>query len=301
MTDEHRLSAAQIRHFDEEGYLVLRDRVPEPLLDRLRRAADRWTAGHQAGGAGVGRDPAAGGDDAGDWLYADRPSGRVLYRVDYLHGKPGTASLELLGAPEVLGIAESLAGPDFVPTYESMVLKAAGDGAPIGWHQDAVHGRRHRIFNIGVYLDPARSGEGALRVVPRSQRVRVDACGLRDEHGWHVPDAIEVPMAAGDVLVHDDMIVHGSPPAVGSRLRRTVYLEFRPAASVLEDGPWDAGWLDDRLRLVPAALAAHAAAFPAAPAWRWRVSARLRPAAAGGPLRVLHGSHTPGEWCSAGT
>ncbi len=274
------LTPAEVDRFDAEGFLVLRDRIPPDLLARLRAAADRWAAR----------------PSTGDHLFA----GDVLWRVDYLHDKGETASLELLGSPEVLGIAESLAGPDLVPTYESMVIKAEGAGAPVPWHQDAVHARRHRLFNVDVYLDPALPGQGALRVVPGSQRERTDACALRDVHGWDVPGAVEVPMSPGDVLVHDDMLIHGSPPTEGTSLRRTVYLEFRPAASVLEDGPWDAAWLDARLRLLPAALAAHAAARPAAAQHAWRPSPDLRPADGGLDLRVAHGVHTPGEWCSAG-
>jgi hypothetical protein len=273
------LTPAQVDRFDAEGYLVLRDRVPADLLARLRAAADRWTAM----------------PPTGDHLF----SGGVLWRVDYLHDKGEDASLELLGSPEVLGIAESLAGPDLVPTYESLVVKAEGAGAAVPWHQDAVHARRHRLFNVDVYLDAALPGRGALRVVPGSQRRRADACALRDDHGWDVPGAVEVPMAPGDVLVHDDMVVHGSPPTTGSPLRRTVYLEFRPAASVLEDGPWDEAWLAARMRLLPAALAAAAAARPDAPRHDWRPAPHLRPVG-DVDLRVAHGVHTPGEWCSAG-
>jgi hypothetical protein len=274
------LTPAQVDRFDAEGHLVLRDRIPPGLLARLRAAADRWTAM----------------PPTGDHLF----SGGVLWRVDYLHDKGEQASLELLGSPEVLGIAESLAGPDLVPTYESLVVKVEGRGAPVPWHQDAVHARRHRLFNVDVYLDAALPRQGALRVVPGSQRARTDACHLRDEHGWDVPGAVEVPMAPGDVLVHDDMVVHGSPPTTGSPLRRTVYLEFRPAASVLEDGPWDDAWLAARMRLLPAALAAHAAARPDTPGHDWRPSAHLVPGGDGVDLRVAHGVHTPGEWCSAG-
>jgi hypothetical protein len=274
------LTPAQVDRFDTDGFLVLRDRIPPDLLTRLRAAADRWTAM----------------PPTGDHLF----SGGVLWRVDYLHDKGEDASLELLGSPEVLGIAESLAGPDLVPTYESLVVKAEGRGAPVPWHQDAVHARRHRLFNVDVYLDAALPGQGALRVVPGSQRARTDACALRDDHGWDVPGAVEVPMAPGDVLVHDDMVVHGSPPTAGSPLRRTVYLEFRPAASVLGDGPWDETWLAARMRLLPAALAAHAVARPDAPRHDWRPAPHLRPADDGLDLRVAHGVHTPGEWCSAG-
>ncbi len=274
------LSPEQVARFDEDGYLVLRDRIPADLLARLRAAADHWTS----------QPPTP------DHLHA----GGALWRVDYLHDKGSAASLELLGCPEVLGIAESLAGTDLVPTYESLVVKAAGASAAVPWHQDAVHARRHRLFNVDVYLDAAVPGAGALHVVPGSQRAHADACGLRDDHGWAVPGAVEVPMEPGDVLVHDDMLVHGSPPVVGHAQRRTVYLEFRPAASVREDGPWDAAWLDARMRLLPPALDAHAAARPSAPRYDWRPSADLRPTGSGVDLRVAHGVHTPGEWCSAG-
>jgi phytanoyl-CoA hydroxylase len=272
------LTPDQVDHFDTHGYLLLPGRVPPDLLARLRAAADGWTAG----------------PTTPDHLY----SGGSLWRVDHLHDKGSPASLELLGSPEVLGIAESLAGPDLVPTYESLVVKAAGNGAAVPWHQDAVHGREHRLFNVDVYLDDAEAGAGALHVVPGSQRAHADACALRDDHGWAVPGAVELPVRAGDVLVHDDMLVHGSPPGTGPRQRRTVYLEFRPAASIREHGPWDADWADARLRLLRAALAAHAAARPGAEQYRWRPS--RQPAPGEVRLRVAHGAHTPGEWCSAG-
>nr|ASV47064.1 hypothetical protein [uncultured bacterium] len=272
------LTGDQVAHFDVHGYVLLPGRVPPDLLARLRAAADGWT----------GQAPTP------DHLF----SGGRLWRVDHLHDKGSPASLELLGSPEVLGVAESLAGPDLVPTYESLVVKAAGDSAAVPWHQDAVHGREHRLFNVDVYLDDAEAGAGALHVVPGSQHARTDACALRDDHGWAVPGAIELPVRAGDVLVHDDMLVHGSPPVRGRALRRTVYLEFRPAASILEHGPWDAAWLDARLRLLDAAVAAHAAARPGVPGHVRRPARRPAP----GPLRlrVAHGTHTPGEWCSAG-
>ena len=200
-----------------------------------------------------------------------------MWRVDYIHGKGEPASLELLGSRAVLGIAESLAGPDFVPTYESMVMKSAGDGAPVPWHQDAVHARRHRLFNVDIYLDDSRRGAGALHVIPGSQVRRTDACALAETHGWELPGAIEVELEAGDVLVHDDMIVHGSPPAAGNALRRTIYFEFRAAQSILEDGPWTPEWMDARLRLVPLALAERARWVGPDEQFEWRVAPDLRP------------------------
>jgi ectoine hydroxylase-related dioxygenase (phytanoyl-CoA dioxygenase family) len=289
------LSAEQIAFYDDNGYLVLPGRIPADLLAQLRDAGDRWIA--------AGRD-LDGTPEGVDYAFADRPSGRVMFRVDYVHDKGEPSSLELLGSPEILGIAESLAGRDFVPTYESMVFKDDGDAAPIHWHQDAVHPRHSRIFNVDIYLDASVAGAGALRVVPGSHRQAADICALEEGHGWDLPGAIEVPLEAGDVLIHDVMIVHGSPPTEGNRMRRTVYYEFRSAEQIITEGPWDREWIDRRLRLMPLALAEHAAARPDIRQFTWSPDPELRPAPADdreAELRIIHVGHTPGSYCSAGS
>lgn len=292
--DNAALSDEQIAFYDANGYLVLRDRVPAPLLRKLRAAGDRWIT------AGAGRD----NDDPAnaDFHFKGGPDVRTMFRVDYLHDKGEPVSLELLGAPCILGIAAGLAAPNFVPTYESMVFKAEGDGAAIEWHQDAVHPRKHRIFNVDIYLDDSVAGAGALRVVPGSHRRKQDICAIEEDGGWAPEGVTEVEMAPGDVLIHDVMLVHGSPPVSGNALRRTIYYEFRAAEQILSEGPWDRDWVDRRLRLLPLALDAHARAFPEAPQYSWQIDPSLRPPAPDGDdLRVLHVVGTAGSYCSAGS
>ena len=290
---DYALTGEQVKSFDEQGFLVLRNRIPAAMLARLQEAADYWIA--------TGKRARKTGETGDDFRFANRGGREVMYRVDYLHDKERPASLELLGSPEILGIAESLAGKNFVPTYEAMVFKDTGNGAPIEWHQDATHPRRYRIFNVDIYLDAARLGQGALRVVPGSQAGKVDMCDLKDQHGWGVPGSLEVQMGPGDVLVHDVMLVHGSEPTLGNALRRTLYYEFRPAEQILEEGPWDRSWVDKRLRMLPLAFEAYANANPGQPGFAWQIDPELRPAAASETeLRVLHLVHSPGSYCSAG-
>lgn len=294
-TTDHHLSGEQVRFFDTNGYLVLPGRVPADLLARLQDAATAWIS------AGLDLDP----DDPArvDYHFADRPTGQIMYRIDYLHDKGQAASLELLGSPEILGIAESLCGADLVPTYESLVFKNEGDGAPIPWHQDAVHPRRHRIINIDVYLDSSRAGQGALRVLPGSQTRKNDICLVRDEHGWTPPGAVQVELEPGDVLVHDVMIVHGSEPVVDNPLRRTIYYEFRSAEQILTEGPWDRSWIDARMRLLPLALAEHVRRRPDADQFDWQATSELRPTPqddGAEELRIAHLVHSPSSFCSAG-
>lgn len=292
---EYHLTTDEIAHFDEHGYVILRKRITGPLLERLQAASDRWIAdGHAL------TDESAGD---GDYNFATRPSGRVLFRINYLHNKGESASLELLGSPEMLGIAESLAGPNFVPTYESLVFKNTGDGAPIDWHQDAVHPRNYRIFNVDVYLDESRKGSGSLRVAPGSQKHVVDVCQLQEEYGWDAPGVVQTELDPGDVLVHDVMLVHGSEATLANRLRRTIYYEFRAAEQIMAEGPWGEDFIDQRLRLIALGLDERSAKAHQTPGFQWNVATRFAPAVsedADHELRVAHGVHSPGSYCSAG-
>lgn len=288
------LTSDQIASFDENGFLILRGHITGPLLELLRAAGHRWI--EQAG--------TTSRPDA-DYVFASRPDGkRVPFRVNYLHSKGEPASLVALGSPEILGIAESLCGPNFVPTYESMVFKMPGDGEIIPWHQDAVFAqRKFRVFNIDIYLDHAGRNGGALRVIPRSQTKVHDVCKMNDgSYDWENGPHTVVEMEPGDVLVHDDMVLHGSPRTWKNPLRRVIYFEFRPIEQILEEGPWDRSFAEQRLRLIPAALKRYRDEFPSRLQFPWNIAPEYRPVASGDEeteLRIAHTVHTTGSYCSA--
>ncbi len=291
------LTPEQVRFYDENGYLVLRNFVDAVQVASLRVASEEWMGeGQRVGPAGAGS----------DYNFAKRATGNVLFRVNYVHSKTSAglnASLAFLGSPEVLSVAESLCGPNFVPTYESLVFKQQGDGEQIPWHQDAVHPRRWRIFNLGLYLDASTIGAGALRVVPGSQRQVLDVCTIRKHFGWDAPEVIQVEMQPGDALLHDVMVLHSSEATSGKALRRTLYLEFRAAEQIAAEGPWDAAWVERRLRLLPLALATWQQAHPEKVPFNWQPDEALKPVGrsdAQEELKVTHSVHTPGMWCSAG-
>lgn len=59
---------------------------------------------------------------------------------------------------------------------------------------------------------------------------------------------MEQPSRAGDILVQDMMILHGSQPKRTPGVRRTIYVEFRPVAGILESGNQSDAWADLRRR-----------------------------------------------------
>lgn len=299
------LSQEQVRFFDENGYLVLKNWITGDLLARLQKAGDAWIAQgetlrqKQNGGVPLSEEEE---EVARDLVFAKRTDGEVFFRVNYLHNQKEGVSLELLGSPQVLSVAESLCGSNFVPTYESMVFKKEGDGESIPWHQDAVHTRKHRVFNFDLYLDESKKGSGALRVVPKSQLQIQDACNVAVEHGWEPEGVIQVELEPGDVLLHDVMVLHGSERTLGKNLRRTIYYEFRAAEMILDEGPWDAEWIDRRMRLIPLALKKFATKQSHHEQFDWQIADAFRPEPLGddeAELKVAHLWHLAGSYCSA--
>jgi hypothetical protein len=107
-------------------------------------------------------------------------------------------------------------------------------------------------------------------------------------------------MEPGVVLLHDVMVVHGSPRAVGKSLRRTVYYEFRAAEQILEEGPWDRDWLERRMRLIPLGAREFARSFPDAEPFNWQPKEEFQTSLdEDADLKVAHVVHTAGAFCSA--
>jgi ectoine hydroxylase-related dioxygenase (phytanoyl-CoA dioxygenase family) len=82
-----------------------------------------------------------------------------------------------------------------------------------------------------------------------------------DNDAFVTDGAARVPMRAGDVLLHDIRLLHGSPPSEGGALRRVVYLEFRPVATERAVGPHDERYIE-RKREVLAACTENRATVP---------------------------------------
>jgi len=187
----------------------------------------------------------------------------VPYRIEYVVAK--TASCKaLLGHPFVLRAVEQLQGPYFIPTWDSMVFKQEGAGAAIAWHRDAgmecVADRP--IFNVDIYLD-ASDRTNCLWALPGSQAWS-DAEAARavkelSHGGFRTDGATPLELRPGDVLLHNILTVHGSPPAQ-SGLRRVIYLEFRPIDVELALGPHVPEYVPLKQRVLLAALAVRAQA-----------------------------------------
>jgi ectoine hydroxylase-related dioxygenase (phytanoyl-CoA dioxygenase family) len=231
ITNPPALSKAQLETFAVDGYLMLPNAIPLPLLqslqqlftEQMQQYSTTTTINNINGNTYVGA-------------------------LDKIMDKGNLSCLELLGTPFILQIAATICGPDFFLIQEFGVIKMLGDSTPVLWHQDMVHQRTGQCFTMGIYLDDANTGDGALQVVPQSHTSGKDICTL-----MHQP-AVDVPMKAGDILIHDMMLAHSSGLMQHNPLRRVLYFEFLSVKQVLQENIYTEVLLHNRIQLLHLAI-----------------------------------------------
>ena len=221
-----KLSASQLREFDENGYLFLSDCFSSEEMAVLRRAASEVFA-------------------------LDR---QEVWREST--GTPRTAfaahtyneAFRRLGAhPRLINpVMQILDGPVYMHQYK-VNAKAAFDGEVWQWHQDYGTWQRDddmpepRAMNIAVFVDEVTAANGPLMFIPKSHKKGVQKAGhdlettsyplwtldratvteLADEGGIVVPTG-----APGSVVMFHGSLVHASPPNISPWNRTIVYLSL---------------------------------------------------------------------------
>ena len=149
--------------------------------------------------------------------------------------------LRVYGHPQLLRIAEEINGKDFAPFNEALFLKEPGIGAAVSWHQDGtthwdseefdggIHGFN---FMAQVYGSTAVNG---VWVLPGSHELgKVDIKALVEASGSErIAGTVPLVCDAGDVVICNRQLVHGSFANTGFEPRITVNMGFHRRSSVL--------------------------------------------------------------------
>ncbi len=241
------LSKTQLDRFTKDGYLVLQQAVPPLLLQNLQKLFTEQM------------------DQNNKITVATNSNNGNTYinALDKILDKGNLACLELLGAPFILETAASICGPDFFLIQEFAVIKMLGDNTPVLWHQDMLHQRTGQCFTMGIYLDDADCGDGALRVVPQSHTSGKSICTLQHE------PFTEVTMKAGDILVHDMMLAHSSGIMQHNPIRRVLYFEFLSVSQVRSESIYSEELLQNRLQLLQLAIEHYRSLHPDEKQFDW--------------------------------
>lgn len=189
------------------------------------------------------------------------------------------ACLRVYGHPQLLRVAEAVNGPDFAPFNEALFIKDPGIGAAVSWHQDGdthwesedfdegIHGFN---FMAQVYGSTPVNG---VWVLPGSHKVgKIDIKELVAEAGSErLVGAVPLVCDAGDVIICNRQLVHGSFPNSGFEPRLTVNFGFHRRSSVLdvmgagihnEVMQYDADLIERRSRVIGYAIDARGKRYP---------------------------------------
>eukprot|EP01125_Pyxidicula_operculata_P002968 TRINITY_DN1298_c0_g1_i1.p1 TRINITY_DN1298_c0_g1~~TRINITY_DN1298_c0_g1_i1.p1 ORF type:complete len:326 (+),score=40.60 TRINITY_DN1298_c0_g1_i1:362-1339(+) len=245
--NQRELSEQQIKYFQDNGFLVIRNAVSPKELELLRSDADLMIKNMDVNPGD--EDHWFNDEIPEEWYQAygnpkkESVTKGIPFRVEYPVDKSESCQI-LMGHPFVLRSVEQLLNTkDFIPTWDSMVFKVEGNGVPIKWHRDASSASVDDTpaIDIGFYLDEANTKvDNCLYVIPGSHKWPDFLASSMIEHlidgGFKKTGAIPVPVNPGDVILHNILVLHGSP-ACTSPLRRTVYFEYRAIDQEIKMGP----------------------------------------------------------------
>jgi hypothetical protein len=227
-------TAEQKRFFEENGYLLCKGFFSPEAVRRWREEM-----------AALVYDPSQHPrkdlftcDPAPDGTPIDPANPHRVWRIMDLP-LLGDTWFDLVCNPRIVGMMSDLLGPDINFHNGKAILKPPHFRPENwGWHQDWPY-ERHTEPDLAaaiVYLHDMDAGEGATEIVPGSHKSgeweHVDADGLLSiPEGRIGPEAMPVPVRAGDALFIHVLVVHRAGPNDSAISRCGVINEYKTAAT----------------------------------------------------------------------
>ncbi|MFC3030952.1 phytanoyl-CoA dioxygenase family protein [Pseudoalteromonas fenneropenaei] len=226
------LSPEQLAFFRLQGYLHLPNYVSATDLAELQQQVATFSASLSAEFVSQQQQYLAG-----QWCQGTFQ----LFRANQLSTFIPAACIAL-GEAKFNAMISTLLEDEAVAMYDSLLVKSCL-ASEIIWHRDMWHSIDTRIITVGIYLDDAHAGQGALRVVPGTHLMPDELCQLEQQVKQGTLSPVDVAAKAGDVIIHDVNLLHCSTPHIGLTPRRTIYSEFRAARDVEQNPRYPAQWL----------------------------------------------------------
>jgi hypothetical protein len=179
-------------------------------------------------------------------------------RAGIRHAMKNADVAELARDSRLLGMAQSVLGPDAFPFRATLFDKSPTSNWLVVWHQDTALPLRERretpgwgpwsvkdgviyahapasalsqVLALRVHLDRSTGANGPLRVLPGTHTL-----GVLGDHELHElssrVDAADCLMPAGGVLAMKPLIVHASSKSQSESPRRVLHIEYATPATV---------------------------------------------------------------------
>jgi non-heme Fe2+,alpha-ketoglutarate-dependent halogenase len=146
---------------------------------------------------------------------------------------------EIVMNPKIHDLAEGIIGPNFFVWASSFFIKEPYSKSIVGWHQDAYYWpmKPHNTVTVWLAFDDVDAENGAMKIIPRSHKAGLlkhsrsqqtdSILTLELESGtFSEAEAVQFKLKAGEVSLHDDRAVHGSPGNPSARRRAGLTIRY---------------------------------------------------------------------------
>ncbi len=156
----------------------------------------------------------------------------------------------LVGDDRLLDIAEQFLGPDIALFAAHYIAKTPRTGRAVQWHQDGSYWPLvpMAVTTLWVAGTPSTVENGCMRVLPGTQNNKLlkrrDLIDLDKEkyvlgagiHPDQIDDskAVDIELDAGDISIHNPLIIHGSNANTSDRWRVGLTLRYIPTSTRVE-------------------------------------------------------------------
>ena len=203
--------AAQIRHLEVEGYVVLPSILTADVIASVKSELSNVEMSHTS--------------------YSTQQT-RAVEQPQW----SSRAVAELIGYPPMLEFLQDLMGPDIVFTrgfFQRSLTGCPGismhtDGQPHGSNLFGFEGSCPRLVRVLYYLDELSTERAPFRLIPRSHLSFHAEASPYVRYKSH-PEEITLVVPAGSAVVIPSLLFHGSHPNLDARPRELLQLGYRPA------------------------------------------------------------------------
>jgi ectoine hydroxylase-related dioxygenase (phytanoyl-CoA dioxygenase family) len=220
-----RVTPAQAKSWDEQGYFVLEDAFDADTIARVIAEIDPFEAKSEA------------------WLrkQADGKmfiarAGEITFTTHLVARSPFLRAFTR--HPVFCDLVHDLIGPDVRLYWDQAVYKKPGTRAPFPWHQDNGYTfvEPEAYLTCWVALSDATEQNGCPRVVPgihRNGTLRHEATDLGFICFDELPrPEIAAPVRAGGIVVFSSLTPHATGPNATADVRRSYIVQFAPDGAV---------------------------------------------------------------------
>jgi phytanoyl-CoA hydroxylase len=157
-------------------------------------------------------------------MIADCPT-PVLYRIHNFDQHLPELVRNALSRPALTMALAAIMMRPVVPAASALIIKMPFQGASVPWHRDPIAVPPCSVYNVSVFLDDATVENGCLEFVPGSHLWPDD---YPVDANVRPTGAVPSTASAGDILIHDVRVLHGSGSNSGPTRRRSLVAEYQP-------------------------------------------------------------------------